>query len=274
MNKTIIEGKGKKNILVLTGIHGNELSPVYIGYMLKEYYNISVDELYFKQLTIVNAINIDGIRKNVREIPSDSTTDLNRMFKSEVKDNYVNEIKQLIVDNDVIIDIHSSPNCTEFILINNDGYANSYVEFAKNNDISYLLRYSNADTIKKFCLNAGKISFTIEMNKMSSIDLKSCERCFSLLLKLFINIDSFGYKIEEPKYETYTEFYHYKEGIFLPEFELGDVVDDNDIIGTLLDLKDFSKTDVIYRGKKAKLICDEDKSYISPGSSIYFLQPI
>ena len=55
---------------------------------------------------------------------------------------------QLFNDNDVIIDVHSSPRCCEFILLNQDETTNSYVEFALKHDIKYLIRYSDTNTIK------------------------------------------------------------------------------------------------------------------------------
>ena len=93
MNKVEIKGKGNKNILILTGIHGDELTPIYAGYLLSKYNWLESFANYFHTLTILNAVNINGIKKNTREIPSDSTTDLNRMFKNEVKEEYINSIK-------------------------------------------------------------------------------------------------------------------------------------------------------------------------------------
>ena len=128
MNRSEVFGTGNKNILVLTGVHGNEISPVYAGYLLKKF---DFDKSKFKKLTILNAVNTDGIKNNIREIPDNKTSDLNRMFKVDLDNNIsVDELTKLFNDNDVIIDVHSSPSCCEFILLNQDETTNSYVEFA------------------------------------------------------------------------------------------------------------------------------------------------
>ena len=64
MNRTEILGNGNKNILVLTGVHGNEITPVYAGYLLKETEHLDKSKR-FKKLTILNAINTDGIKNNI-----------------------------------------------------------------------------------------------------------------------------------------------------------------------------------------------------------------
>ena len=84
MNITKIKGKGVNNILILTGIHGNELTPIHCGLLLKEFNWKKLKES-FKEITILNAINLDGIKEGVREIPDTSTKDLNRMFSNENK---------------------------------------------------------------------------------------------------------------------------------------------------------------------------------------------
>jgi succinylglutamate desuccinylase len=279
MNKIEFKGKGEKNILILTGVHGNELTPVYVGYLLNEYI-LKNDKNYddnYHNLTLINAINIDGIRKNIRDVPLNNTDDLNRMFKTEVKEKYVDEIKELIDKNDVIIDIHSSPACTEFILLNNNEYSNSYVEFAEKFQIPYLLRFNNNDTIKKYCLEKGKISFTIEINKMNSIDFDSSSKCFNIIQDIFHNVNNFIYKIEEPRYEPYFEFFYHKEGLFIPNYckKLGKFIENGDEIGECINLKNFNKDIIYYKNNiNARIISGDDTSYINPNSPIYYLQPI
>lgn len=275
MNSKVFIGTGEKNILILTGVHGNELTPIYIGYKLSDEDYFFDLKHTFKTLTILNAINVNGIRQNVREIPSDFTTDLNRMFKTETKEEYVNIIKQYINDNDVVIDIHSSPNCAELLLINNDEYANSYVEFCEKFNITYLLRYSSNDTIKKYCINSGKIGFTLETNKMSSIDMNSVDNALYMINKMLRNLNNFEFKIEEPKYELAFEFFTHKEGMFIPDHKLGDIIETDEALGECINLFDFSISTIIYnKSFNSRILCSDDSSFINSNKSIYMMQSI
>jgi len=280
MNKTIFEGKGDKNILILSGVHGNELTPIYCSYLLSKYDDIFFfDKKYiksksFKKLTILSSINDDGIIKNTRDIPNNSTTDINRMFNSELKVNIQEELKTLINENDVIIDIHSSPHCTEFALINQDRKTNSYIDFLKNIDVNYAIRYSSANTIKKYCLDLNKIAFTIELNGMNKIDYDSAGKGFELVCKIINNIRKFEVVESEPKYDTLTELLTYRKGLFITELKPGDIIVPLQQIGYVLDLMSFEKHWIQYKKDKAKIICFDIDQYVSGNKSICCLQKI
>ncbi len=270
MNSIEIEGSGKYKILILTGIHGNELTPIHCGFLLnKQKWDISK----FKTLKIINAINVNGIKECVRDISVDKSKDLNRMFSNDDKTNLSEELKKEFENFDVIIDIHSSKNCTEFILINNDEYANSYVEFSEKFNVKYLLRYNNNSTIKKYGLNLGKIAFTIELNKMDNIDFESSNKGLELVNTIINNIENFEIKKEVPKYKTYKEISFYKEGILLPNYKLGDFIESEKSLGNILDIYTFEETPFIYKGNSSTIILDNNKSYKTPNDSIYWVQP-
>jgi aspartoacylase len=279
MNTFELSGAGEKNILILAGVHGNELTSIYCAYILKENLlaaHSTCKNKMFKKITILNNINIEGVRKNTREIPTESNEDLNRMFSNETSLNLKEDLQKYFEENDVIIDIHTSPSCTEFVLINQDEYANSYIKYAKEHNIDYLIRYNNSNTIKKFCLENNKISFTIELNKIGSIDHDSAKKGMELIENIINNIDNFELKKSEPTNDTYIEFFHHKEGLFLPQKKLGEIVLPGEIIGMILDLKTLShKTIVIYnKSFPSKIICDSGNSYVSASNSICYMQPI
>jgi succinylglutamate desuccinylase len=271
MNKYEITGDGTNNILILTGVHGNEFTPLYCGYLLK---SASFNKENFKKITILNAINENGIKNNSREIQYNSTNDLNRKF--DVNDNEIN-INELITafnENDVIIDVHSSPKCTEFALLNQNEYTNSYVHFLVNNNINYLIRYSNTNTIKKYCLDLNKISFTVELNQISYIDYDSAEKGVQIIQKIVNNIQDFELYNGEPYYDEFFEYFTYKEGLFIPKTKCGDIIEFGQHIGQLLNLKTFELEDLYYTKEKAIIICSSEHQYVSANNSIYFLQPI
>ena len=274
MNKKEISGKNNfgKKILIITGVHGNELTPIFCGYLLSK---INCSNYNFKKITILNAINKNGIVKNTRDIPNDTTSDLNRMFNCEIVVNEKEELLHQINEHDIIIDIHSSPRCDNFMLLNQDELTNSYVEFCVNYNISYLIRYSTANTIKKYCNDLNKVSFTLELNMLNYIDKKSAEIGKDIVLKIINNCNTILLNKEEPTNNTYVELQTYRCGLFLPTKECGDVINENDVIGTILNIDTFEETVVkcIFKGKY-KIICYGETNYVDGNHPICFLQPI
>ncbi len=274
MNKIEIKGKNRtgKNILVMSGIHGNELTPIYCTYLLSETkYNLED----FENLTIVSAINFYGICENTRNIPQNNTDDLNRMFSIKLNIDLKKEIEKLIDENDVIIDIHSSPNCDEFLLLNQDETTNSYVDFCIENDLHYLIRYSNTNTIKKYCIDLDKLSFTLELNKMDYIDYNSAKNGSEIIKKIISSVNNFKINKSEPKYKDYIEFKTHKTGLLLPKIQNGEIIKNGEIIGEILNLNTFEKSEVQnnligdYR-----VICFGSSNYVDPDNSVCLLQPL
>jgi predicted deacylase len=273
MNKIeILGGKKGKNILILSGVHGNELTPVYTTYLLSKH---DFSKFKFKKITIISSINYEGISKNSRDIPNTHTNDINRMFNSHQEINYEKELFKFINENDVIIDLHSSPKCDNFALLNQDEWTNSYVDFCENNNISYLIRYSNSNTIKKYCLDLNKIAFTIELNMMSYIDKKSSEKGKEIVLNIIKNINQFKLEKSEPTNSTYFEFFTHHEGLFIPNKSCGIVIREGEIIGTVINLEDFSEKKIKFNKKSDyKIICFGASDYVSSSESICYLQKI
>jgi predicted deacylase len=272
MYKKEIIGKNNngKNILILAGVHGDELTSIYCNYLLSKHDYSNFD---FKKITIINSINKTGIIKNERIIPNTSTSDLNRMFSREDFD--IKNILEIEINNhDIIIDIHTSPKCDNFVLLNQDETTNSYVNYCKKNNINYLIRYSSANTIKKYCIDLGKISFTLELNMMNYIDFKSAEEGKNIILNIIKN-NNIIIKEEEPNYDTYIELQTYKSGLFISEKKCGDIIKENDIIGSILDIDKHELFEIKckYKGKY-RIICFGATNYVDANNSICFLQPL
>lgn len=274
MNTIEILGKNRKgkNILIISGVHGNELTPIYCTYLLSK---IDYSKYNFKNITIISAINNNGIVANTREIPNTNTSDLNRMFNVENEINEKEELEGYIYDNDIIIDVHSSPKCDNFVLLNQDQNTNSYVEFCVKNGISYLIRYSTANTIKKYCLDLNKISFTLELNMMNYIDIDSANKGKDIVLKIISNCENLSINEEEPKYKPYTELQTYKTGLFIPVIKCGDIIKTNDHIGFILNIKtlELSPVKCTLEGM-FKIICFGETNYVDGNNSICLLQPL
>jgi hypothetical protein len=265
-------GSGELDILILTGVHGDEKTPLYLGWKLSSV----VDTLKhnYNKLTIINAINNDGIIQNTRELPNTNTNDLNRKFNNDSTDVF-EEIKSQIESHDVIIDIHSSPACSEFILINQDEYANSYVEYALVNDIKYLLRYSANDTIKRYCQEIGKIAFTVEINGLDFVDIHSALRGLSLIDKLIGNIDSLIINETTPKYRPLIDWTYHERLIDIDLCDnLGERIKSEQLLGRALKLSSLERIEVIYNGIEGDVICMKDYGIIDPNHSYLMIQPV
>lgn len=257
----------------MAGVHGNELTPVYCANLFNTL-NIEVLKKSFKKLTILNAVNFGGIKNNTRDMPDNSTHDLNRSFKIDTDENLIEQLKKYIDSHDVIIDLHSSPSCSEFVLLNQDEYANSYAYFCEKIGIKYLIRYSANDTIKKYGLEKGKISFTFEMNKMESVDSVSAKKSFDMISHIIKNINEFKISKSEPLYETYHEFYTHNDGIFFPFIVTGDVINYGETIGKILSLDTFEEKMIIYKNRKGVIITLSDKCFVSANIPLCYIQPI
>lgn len=270
--KEIIGNNNKgKNILIIAGVHGNELTSIYCAYLLSKY---DYTNFNFKKITIVNSINKIGVIKNQREIPNTATSDLNRMFNLEDTIDIKEVLEKEIKEHDIIIDIHTSPKCDNFVLLNQDDNTNSYVDYCEKNNINYLIRYSSTNTIKKYCIDLDKISFTLELNMMDYIDFDSAEKGKEIVLNIIKN-NNFSIKKEEPKYESYVELQTYKAGLFISEKICGDVITKNDIVGSILDLdtQEIYTVKCMFNGKY-RIICFGSANYVDANNSICFLQPL
>jgi predicted deacylase len=179
MNKKVIMGSNPdgKKILILGGVHGDELTPIYtLSNMVK---NEKFNKEDISKLTILNAVNVSALKKSQREFHNENSNDLNRLLISNETPNssdVIKELKTYIEQADVVIDVHSSPNCTEFALIDIDQYTNTINSWCLESDVTTVFRYSAANTIKRYCLEQGKLAVTLEVNKMKLIDFESSER--------------------------------------------------------------------------------------------------
>lgn len=278
MNIKTFKGNNKegKNILIISGVHGDEITPIFCTKLLQEHlvdYNSNYD---VNNITIISAVNKIGIKNNTRDITKKQSNDLNRLFNSDIQEDYVAILKTYIDEHDVIIDIHSSPNCTEFLLINQDFYANSYVDFCIKNDIKYFLRYSNSDTIKKYCSNLNKISFTLELNGMDRVDDHSTIKGYEIVKTIISNINGLNIIKEEPKYNIGTEIYTLHSGLNEYFFDTSKIIDVRVEFNAVTNIETFEQNVEKFdpKGNKYNIICYSERSYVEAGSSIASVQEI
>jgi predicted deacylase len=271
----ILKFKGevtKPSILIIAGTHGNETTPLLcLNYFLQDFSPEFLSDCY-SGMTIVNGLNIQALHSGTREIKPDNISDLNRAFKSNEYEP-VKIIKDLVAKHDIIIDIHSSPSIPEFVLIDIDENANSYVEWCKKAKVLYAARYSSADTIKKYSINKGKIGVTIELNGMDSPDFLSATKGQTILHNLIVAFEEIKFEKSEPSVLPMVEVRTHKEGLFVFKKELGECIKEGECFASLtgLDGEEIGKFKAPVKGY---IIEGPDTSYyVKAGSKVALIQP-
>lgn len=186
-----------KKLLILSGIHGNEYNPcILLQYIKNDKILIEFLQKKFNTITFFYNINEIGIINNTRE---NIHIDLNRIYSYDFS--IIEDIKNLINESTHIVDLHSSPHCSNFILINETNTANSYVEFAINNNINYLLyNQYNQYTIKHQSQLLDKISITFEMNGIDKITINDVIGAKIEIDKILYNIHNININFSQSKY--------------------------------------------------------------------------
>ena len=259
--------KGKR-VLILTGVHGDEMTPIYtISKMIKD--NLfNIDNI--KSLTILNGVNVSGIINSKREIVSNSSSDLNRILTNEVYDDCVDMLYEYIDKNDVVIDIHSSPCCTEFALVDIDEYTTSIKKWCDESGLLSVFRYSGASTIKRYCLEKGKMAITFEINMMKKIDFDSANKTIQLINNLLSNTNMKIYK-SSPNVKEMRSLYTYTTGMLLFNYKNGETFKKGDVLYKIVDL-DFKELYKYNADCNGVVVIEPDKSFVKRGDDVYTIQ--
>ena len=149
-------------ILIISGVHGNEVSAVEVGMKLAEIYKDT------EEIEIIPWANYSGLIAGTREMSPSSTRDLNRSFVP-YEENYVDKLKIAIDKADFVIDIHNSPRCAHFALLDINNKEQRLSNLCKHSGIEYGSRYSNGETIKDYVnCQEEKLAITYEFPGMST----------------------------------------------------------------------------------------------------------
>lgn len=183
--RTNFKGTGKKRILIISGVHGNERTPLAIT--AKIINNIKDFSDNYSELTILHGVNKPAIQSNTR---LDGDFDLNRAFDGNHDQNeLVSKIKNEIEKAEIVIDIHSSKSCVELLAIDNNEYADAYCSWADIMKIPCYVFPGSDGTIKRYCNNMSKPCFTVEVNKLGEVDNESVEKGYTMINNMVNNIN-------------------------------------------------------------------------------------
>lgn len=266
-----IPGNKRKGIklLIISGAHGNELTPIHAAMKFTE--NVAVF-MGVKHVTVMLGVNMSGLKSHTREMTSSSTMDLNRVLSNEPTVDSIELLKEQIESHDMIIDIHSSPSCTEFALIDIDEYAHSMKKWCDLANLKCAFRYSSSNTIKRYCLEKGKPALTLEVNKLDTIDYKSSKRCVDILSKLVSLAKFVTLNQAPPTFPEIQEIKTYTEGLLSFHLKNGDEIK---IGTTLFSLIDLNGTLVHTELSQVEgyVVCEPSQHYISRGEYVMLIQP-
>jgi predicted deacylase len=273
MNVTTYNGtnpKGK-NISVIAGIHGNEITPIYILMKMVKESQFSDLTIFndINKLTIINGVNDIGLLNNERDYKKPHSFDLNRTFIANEKD-VIGELEEYLLNTDILIDIHSSPNCTEFALIDYNEKTNFYADWCERADVTFAVRYSNGNTLKKFIQDQGGASLTLEVDRMEKINSESANRSIKViknLLNTCLDKDPF---ISRPKGIPICQIFTYRQGIVEYTVNPGDFVKKTDLVAKVLNLNGDVELEVRSHIDGTVILVGRD--YVNVAESICMIQ--
>jgi predicted deacylase len=274
-----------KKVLIITGLHGNELTPLYAGKLLKDMLTEeTVESLNLHSIKIIHGANPAGIVAGTREVANTATRDLNRDSNKANWEVSGSHFRNLIDGADIIIDIHSSPNCDEFMLIDEDEQSRMFVNICSEIGCSYGLRYSSKETLKAYANEKpDKLGFTIELNGMNKIDVESAKMgsriVYNLIEKLSSeNITNFKKRWVKDKTDNINdnvmiEIPAIDSGIISVNYEMGDQVNKGDVLFYIFDLDYTNKKDVICP-VDGRIIYRNGRDFVTAGDEVYGIQPL
>lgn len=282
----------KLNVLIICGVHGDESYAVKLVNNFKKNLDPKKFSEKIGKVTFVLA-NQEGLKANSR-VYSVSTEnnnfDLNRAFgyekKAEAYDSIVEKIKEEVEKNQIVIDVHNSPNCEPSILIDYDGpNSDEIVWFLKEslvNTFMPTIRKSGVNSIKNFVNNcSGKIGFTVEIPGMGYQEVEGAFNYFNQALINLINVCAVNFfvpnkempagdiigqeNITKPLYSKYEGIINWVEK---PFYNAGEKI-------CSVEPFDSNKYEHdIYAPEDCFLVCKSQSLYADAGSVIAEFQPI
>lgn len=193
-------------ILIIAGVHGNELTAMKTAEMLVDYFEFCLkieacafEDMHFSSLTVLNCVNKYGLIHNKRESGHlENPFDLNRGYNES--EDIRSIIKKEIDKADIIVDIHSSPRIIKALFLVDNGSKFPKQAIQNYCDLPIVVRNSTDSTIKSYAMSLGKLGLTLETNGIEVIDKKSAKIAKSAIINLMTLSDIIwkDYKKESP----------------------------------------------------------------------------
>lgn len=275
-------GFGKPKVLFLVGIHGNEISGLFVIQRL-------LDKLKLKtgELDIIIAANPLAQSLKKRETPLD-LKDLNRTFPGNKDKDFTSRLAAKIFAQaqkyDLVVDLHTfedlSPIVAIFMNHGSNKVKKESLKFIKvlQPDIIWRLNTQTKEEVKLSGALGPKLAeknianFAIEMPECFRIDDEQLNRVagglqnvLSLLEMTATEFKSIQNKI--PIFER-RQVHADSSGLFIPQKRLMEKVKRDEIMGQTVSIKNFTKTKI--RAPVAgQLIVLKDKDLVNTGDILF-----
>jgi len=274
--------ENQNKVLIISGTHGDELTPLRTVWLLNDYLMKEKENRFVNigHITTVIGMNHTGLKNNERKmIPDTHKGDMNRMFDEAYDYDAHEELKKLIDDHNIIIDVHSSPRVNEFVLVDIDGYTEFILKWLKKSSVNYGCRYPVSDgTIKKYSLKNNKVGLTIELNGLDKVDYSSASKGEMMIFNLLDNIkfemkEEFKIPYNIGYVDEATEMEDIKagcEGILMEKFQGGEIVKRGTLLAEIVDYE-MKTVREIYAKYDAFIVSMPSYHYVTPSSITYTL---
>lgn len=275
----------QNKVLIISGAHGDELTPLRTVWLLNDYFGKEKDVRFtnINHITTIMGANHTGLKNNERKlVPDNHKGDMNRMFDEEYDYDAHEELKKLIDDHNIIIDVHSSPRVNEFVLVDIDGYTEFILKWLKKANVNYGCRFPVSNgTIKKYALKNNKVGLTIELNALDKIDYSSASKGEMMIFNLLDNIKfemkedfkipyNIGYVDEAIEMEDIKAGC---EGILMEKFQGGEMVKRGTLLAEVVDYE-MKPIREIFAKYDAFIVSLPSYHYVTPSSVTYTLMRI
>jgi predicted deacylase len=213
MLKRVIEpfdenSKNPFNVLVVSGVHGDELTPnECINQLRWELINKPVlppglakrSSISDARFTLVQmASGTEAHAAHSREVPKAPARgrDINRLMDGggpEGAAELAKNLMALVREADVVIDVHSSANCAELALVDvGTPRVEAYNDWCGASFVPVAFRAPRfVGSVKTRAIELGKIGITVELNGMNEVDLGSAKRGAEMIIRLVSAVDAF-----------------------------------------------------------------------------------
>lgn len=221
---------------IIAGVHGDEPGSMIVANKIIDrllaYDDNKLD--FISSILILPYANINGLKLNKRDyIPEpENGNDINRKWGNTSSDitTIRNNIKYIILESDIILDLHCSPNLNPIILLNEDQYKlPTILKWCNEYDINCGVRTCNNNTIKSYASSLNKIAMTVELNGMqgSNINNKDLENYTDIIDNIILCTQ---YLFDEEYNDLdYSDYYKLKpiispcSGIFVSNQNIEDI---------------------------------------------------
>lgn len=270
----------KPNILILGGVHGNEKSAIRCVEELVYDFKLKYPDKY-PNIHVIPHTNLQAVFNGTREsFDRDSNGDLNRAFHTMKNFNETVEILESYLEMaDVIIDVHNSPNCSHFALLDlQQTHIGNIIEWCKLSGVDVGCRYTTSSTIKNYCDFHDKMAITYEFKGMEydRMAIDEAKRDIHALIK---TLDKMPYNIPTKIDVTkIPEMLNIKTPVEGSISQIGDnpfhisYKKGDPIANVMVEFQNSSKSKLITAPCDGSIISIENK-YCRAGETIILFQP-